>query len=96
MIKLLRSVEVLVHFLGFLLFGTLIGVTVRMLVAKRAGGWGISILSGAFGALLGGFLGRSAGFHRDLDSAGFVMSVLGAFSVVVLYHAVAAMRRVQT
>jgi uncharacterized membrane protein YeaQ/YmgE (transglycosylase-associated protein family) len=82
-----------VHFLGFLLFGTLIGASVRLLVAQRAGGWAISILSGAGGALIGGFLGRCAELRSDLDSAGFAMSLLGAFALVAVYHVVAATRR---
>ncbi len=83
------------HFLGFVLLGTLIGVAVRMLVAGRAGGWWVSTLGGGCGAVLGGVLGRRGGFVEDLESAGFVMSILGAFAVVAVYHAVASWRRLQ-
>jgi uncharacterized membrane protein YeaQ/YmgE (transglycosylase-associated protein family) len=82
-----------VEFVGFLLFGTLIGAVVRLLVAGRAGGWGVSILSGAGGALLGALLGRSGALRGDLDSGGFVASLLGAFTLVAVYHAAAAARR---
>jgi uncharacterized membrane protein YeaQ/YmgE (transglycosylase-associated protein family) len=78
------------------LFGTLIGGAVRMLVAGKAGGWWVSILGGGCGALLGGFLGRGGGFPEDPGSAGFVMSILGAFGVVAVYHAVASRRRLQS
>jgi uncharacterized membrane protein YeaQ/YmgE (transglycosylase-associated protein family) len=81
--------------LGFVLFGTLVGGAVRMLVAGRAGGWWASILGGGCGALLGGFLGRNAGLLEDLESAGFVMSILGAFAVVIVYHAMASWMRLR-
>lgn len=82
------------YFVGFLLFGTLIGGAIRMLVAERAGGWSISMISGAGGALLGGLLGRGQ-LHGDREPAGFVLSLLGAFALVAVYHAVAATRRMQ-
>jgi uncharacterized membrane protein YeaQ/YmgE (transglycosylase-associated protein family) len=88
-------VEVLVHFLGFVLLGTLIGGAVRMLVAGRAGGWWVSMVGGGCGGLLGGILGRRGGFLEDLESAGFILSILGAFAVVAVYHIVAS-RRLQT
>jgi hypothetical protein len=83
----------LVHFVGFLLFGTLIGGIVRLLVAERAGGWRISMVSGAGGALLGGLLGRGGELGGDLGSAGFGMALFGAFAAVAMYHALAATRR---
>jgi uncharacterized membrane protein YeaQ/YmgE (transglycosylase-associated protein family) len=82
-----------VHFVGFLLFGMLIGVVMRLLVAGRAGGWGASMLSGVGGAMLGGFMGRVGKLNGDGESAGFVMSLLVAFTLVAIYHAVAAWRR---
>ncbi len=83
------------QFLGFVLFGTLIGGVVRLIVARRAGGWWVSTLGGGCGALLGGILGRRGGLVGDLESAGFVMSVLGAFAVVAVYHWIASRRRLQ-
>jgi uncharacterized membrane protein YeaQ/YmgE (transglycosylase-associated protein family) len=83
----------LVYFVGFLSFGTLIGGIVGMLVAEKAGRLGVSMLSGAFGALAGGFLGRWGELHNELDSGGFVAALLGAFASVALYHSVAAVRR---
>jgi uncharacterized membrane protein YeaQ/YmgE (transglycosylase-associated protein family) len=80
-------------FVGFLLFGTLIGAVIRLLVAGRAGSWGVSMLSGGGGALLGGSLGRLGALRGDHDSGGFSMALLGAFALVVVYHLVAAMRR---
>jgi uncharacterized membrane protein YeaQ/YmgE (transglycosylase-associated protein family) len=80
------------HFVGLLLFGLLIGVVIRMLVAGKAGSWAVSTLSGIGGAVLGGFVGRAGSSHGSGDSAGFVASLLGAFTLVSIYHAVAARR----
>jgi uncharacterized membrane protein YeaQ/YmgE (transglycosylase-associated protein family) len=82
-----------VHVVGFVLFGLVIGVVARMLVGgKSPGGWGPSMVSGAVGAMLGGFFGRFAGLYHDREPAGFVMALLGAFALVAVYH-VARRRR---
>jgi uncharacterized membrane protein YeaQ/YmgE (transglycosylase-associated protein family) len=71
----------------------LLGSTVRMLVANKAGGWTVSMLGGAGGALAGAWIARASEFHADPASPGFASSLLGAFVVVAMYHAAAAMRR---
>jgi uncharacterized membrane protein YeaQ/YmgE (transglycosylase-associated protein family) len=81
------------HFVGLLLFGMLIGVVIRMLVARKAGTWAVSTLSGIGGAVFGGFVGWAGHSHGSGDSAGFVTSLLGAFTIVAIYHAIAARRR---
>jgi uncharacterized membrane protein YeaQ/YmgE (transglycosylase-associated protein family) len=86
--------EVSVHVVGFVLFGLLIGVVTRMLVAgKTAGGWVLSMLGGIGGALFGGFLGRVLGLYGDAEPVAFVMALLGAFALVTIYHVVAARRQ---
>lgn len=80
-------------FVGFLLFGLLVGGVTRMLVAGKAGGLAISMVSGATGSVLGGLFGRADTFRSDPDSAAFSMSLLGAFALTAVYHAVAASRR---
>jgi uncharacterized membrane protein YeaQ/YmgE (transglycosylase-associated protein family) len=80
-------------FVGFLVFGVLVGGVGRMLVAGKAGGWAVSLMSGAAGSALGGLFGGAGTFHSDPDSAAFSMSLLGAFALTAVYHAVAASRR---
>ena len=80
-------------FLGFLVFGTLIGAVIRLLAADRAGSWSGSVLGGAAGALLSGSVGRAKELRSDHDSGGFGVALVGAFAVVVLYHFLAASRR---
>jgi uncharacterized membrane protein YeaQ/YmgE (transglycosylase-associated protein family) len=81
------------HFVGLLLFGMLIGVVIRMLVARNAGGWAVSMLSGIGGAVVGGLVAGAGSAHGSGESARFVASLLGAFTLVALYHAFAARRR---
>jgi uncharacterized membrane protein YeaQ/YmgE (transglycosylase-associated protein family) len=81
------------HWVGFLVFGMLIGAVVRVLVAGKAGGWRVSILIGAGGAMIGASLGRVGGFLDDSEPSAFVMSLLAAFALVAVYHAIVARRR---
>jgi uncharacterized membrane protein YeaQ/YmgE (transglycosylase-associated protein family) len=82
------------HIIVFLLFGLVVGVVARFIVPGREpGGWVISMLIGIGGAMLGGFLGRLVGLYGPGQPAGFVMSLIGAVVLVVLYHAFTMRRR---
>jgi uncharacterized membrane protein YeaQ/YmgE (transglycosylase-associated protein family) len=77
----------------FLIFGLAVGVVARFLVPGReSGGWMVSIVLGIAGSFAGAILGRVLGFYRDGEFAGFVMSVVGAAILLVLYHAFAGHR----
>jgi len=79
--------------LQFLPFGLLIGGVTRMLGRGRArSGWTSSLLMGASGAVLGGWLGRSLALFRGERPEGFAMSLLGALVFAVAYQA-ASLRR---
>jgi uncharacterized membrane protein YeaQ/YmgE (transglycosylase-associated protein family) len=81
------------HILLFLLFGLVVGVVARFLVAGREpGGWVLSIALGIAGAYIGGFLGRAFGFYGDGQPAGFLMSLLGAVLLLFGYHALRGRR----
>lgn len=81
------------HIIAFLLFGLLIGALARLIVpGKEPGGWVVSLLLGVGGSFLGGFLGRQFGFYRQGQSAGFIMSLIGAIILVACYHAFATRR----
>ena len=45
------------------------------------------------GAILGGFLGRLVGLYWEGEPAGVVMSLVGAVTLVAVYHWIAAGRR---
>jgi uncharacterized membrane protein YeaQ/YmgE (transglycosylase-associated protein family) len=77
----------------FLLFGLIVGAIARFIVPGREpGGWVISMILGVMGSFLGGFIGRSLGWYRDGEPAGFVMSLLGAVILVAIYHALTRRR----
>ena len=73
--------------IGWIVFGLIVGIIAKLLMPGRdPGGFIITILLGIAGALLGGFLGRALGFYGPNQSAGFLMSVLGAILLLTLYR----------
>ena len=77
----------------FLVFGLVVGALARLVVpGKEPGGWIVSMAIGVAGAFAGGLLGRVLGFYREGESAGFIMSLLGAIVLVVAYQAIARRR----
>jgi uncharacterized membrane protein YeaQ/YmgE (transglycosylase-associated protein family) len=75
------------HILVWILFGLVVGVVAKFLMPGRdPGGFVITIVLGIVGAFVGGFVGRMLGWYRDGDPVGFVMAVLGAIVVLVIYR----------
>lgn len=73
--------------LAWILFGLVVGVIAKLLMPGRdPGGFIITILLGIAGALVGGFIGRAMGFYGPNDSAGWLMSILGAIILLALYR----------
>jgi len=73
--------------LAWILFGLVIGVIAKLLMPGRdPGGFIITILLGIAGALLGGFIGRAMGFYGEGDTAGWIVSILGAIILLALYR----------
>ncbi|MEX1130061.1 MAG: GlsB/YeaQ/YmgE family stress response membrane protein [Vicinamibacterales bacterium] len=73
--------------LAWILFGLVVGIIAKLLMPGRdPGGFIITILLGIAGALLGGFLGQSMGWYRDGESAGWIVSILGAILLLALYR----------
>lgn len=81
--------------IGWVLFGLLVGIVARLLVpGPDPGGFVVSIGLGIFGALLGGFIGRALGLYGPNEAAGFIMAVVGAVILLMLYRMIAGRRRV--
>ena len=79
--------------LSWILFGLVIGIIAKVLMPGRdPGGFIITILLGVAGALLGGFVGRAMGFYGEGQTAGWIMSILGAVLLLAVYRMMARRR----
>jgi uncharacterized membrane protein YeaQ/YmgE (transglycosylase-associated protein family) len=76
-----------VHVLSWILFGLVVGIIAKLLTPGRdPGGFILTSLLGIAGAVIGGFVGRALGFYGPNQGAGFLMSVLGAIILLLLYR----------
>jgi uncharacterized membrane protein YeaQ/YmgE (transglycosylase-associated protein family) len=76
------------HLIGWIVFGLIVGIIAKLLVPGRdPGGFIVTALIGIVGALLAGWLGRAVGWYGPDDSAGFLMSIVGAIVLLAIYHA---------
>ena len=79
--------------LTWILFGLVVGVIAKLLMPGRdPGGFIVTILLGIAGALLGVFLGQAMGFYGPNESAGWIVSILGAILLLALYRMMARRR----
>jgi uncharacterized membrane protein YeaQ/YmgE (transglycosylase-associated protein family) len=73
--------------LSWIVFGLVIGFIAKLLMPGRdPGGFIVTMLLGIAGALVGGFVGRAMGFYGPNQSAGWLMSILGAIILLALYR----------
>jgi uncharacterized membrane protein YeaQ/YmgE (transglycosylase-associated protein family) len=73
--------------LSWILFGLVVGIIAKLLMPGRdPGGFIVTILLGIAGALIGGFIGRTMGFYGPNESAGWIISILGAIILLALYR----------
>ena len=79
--------------LGWIVIGLLAGGIAKLLMpGKDPGGFIVTMLLGIAGALVGGFLGRAAGWYGPNDPAGFLMSLFGAIVLLGLYRVIVGRR----
>ncbi|MDP2997383.1 MAG: GlsB/YeaQ/YmgE family stress response membrane protein [Bryobacterales bacterium] len=75
------------HFLWMCLIGLLAGAIAKLLMPGRdPGGILITMLLGIAGSLVAGYLGRALGLYGEGQAAGFLMSVLGAILLLLVYR----------
>ncbi len=73
--------------LGWIVFGLVVGAIAKLLMpGKDPGGIIVTMALGIVGALLGGFVGRALGMYNTNESAGFVMALVGAVLVLLVYR----------
>jgi uncharacterized membrane protein YeaQ/YmgE (transglycosylase-associated protein family) len=69
------------------LIGLLIGAVAKFLMpGKDPGGIIITMLLGIAGSVIATWLGRVMGMYGPEQSAGFIMSVIGAIILLAIYH----------
>jgi len=84
----------MVGIVGWILFGLIVGVIAKLIMPGHdPGGIIVTMLLGIVGAVLGGFVGRSLGFYGPQQAAGWLMSIVGAIVVLMLYRVLAGRSR---
>lgn len=73
--------------LWMLLIGLLVGAVAKLLTPGRdPGGCLVTMLLGVMGAMLAGYLGRSAGWYAEGEPVGFLASVAGAVIILLVFR----------
>jgi uncharacterized membrane protein YeaQ/YmgE (transglycosylase-associated protein family) len=69
------------------LIGLVVGAIAKLIIpGKEPGGIWITMLLGIAGAFVGTWLGRLIGHYQPGESAGFIMSLIGALILLGIYH----------
>jgi uncharacterized membrane protein YeaQ/YmgE (transglycosylase-associated protein family) len=67
--------------------GLIVGALAKLVMPGRdPGGFLVTIGLGIAGALLGGAVGRAAGLYQPDQPAGWLMSILGAVALLLVYR----------
>jgi uncharacterized membrane protein YeaQ/YmgE (transglycosylase-associated protein family) len=75
------------HLLWTALIGLVVGALAKLIIpGKEPGGIFITMLIGIAGSFLGTYLGRAIGHYEPDQSAGFLMSLVGALILLGIYH----------
>ena len=70
-----------------LLVGLIVGAIAKLLMpGKDPGGFIITILLGIAGAFIASYLGQALGWYKAGQPAGWIMSVVGAMILLLLYR----------
>jgi uncharacterized membrane protein YeaQ/YmgE (transglycosylase-associated protein family) len=82
------------NFIGWILFGLVVGAIAKFLMPGRdPGGWIVTILLGIAGSFVGGFLATQI-MGSDQAAAGWIGSILGAMILLFIYRLIVGRRRV--
>lgn len=79
--------------IGMIVIGFLAGLIARALhPGQDKLGCLMTIGLGIAGSFVAGFIGRGLGWYRDGEPVGFLMSVIGAIIILVIYNMVTRKR----
>jgi len=69
------------------LIGLIVGVIAKLIMpGKDPGGIWITMLLGIAGSFLATWLGQLLGVTKEGQTAGFIMSIIGALILLAVYH----------
>jgi len=69
------------------IIGLVVGAVAKLLMpGKDPGGVWITMALGILGSIVATYLGRVIGWYKEGQSAGFVMSVIGAILLLTIYR----------
>lgn len=75
------------HLLWTAIIGIVVGAIAKLIMpGKEPGGIFITMLIGIAGSFLGTYLGRLIGHYQEGQTAGFLMSLVGALILLGIYH----------
>lgn len=75
------------NLIATLVFGLIVGALAKLVMpGKDPGGIIVTMLLGIAGAFVGGWIGQTLGFYSAGQSAGWIMSILGAVVLLALYR----------
>jgi uncharacterized membrane protein YeaQ/YmgE (transglycosylase-associated protein family) len=72
-----------------LIIGLVVGAIAKFLMpGKDPGGIWITMIIGIAGSILATYIGQSAGWYHAGQGAGFIMSVVGAIVLLIIYRVI--------
>jgi len=75
--------------LSTILVGLIVGAIAKLLMpGKDPGGFIITILLGIAGAFIATYLGQAIGWYKAGQPAGWIMSIVGAMILLLLYRVI--------
>jgi uncharacterized membrane protein YeaQ/YmgE (transglycosylase-associated protein family) len=76
----------MLHIIWELIIGLIVGAVAKFIMpGKDPGGIWITMLIGVVGSFVATYLGQLIGWYKEGQSAGFIMSVLGAVVLLAIY-----------
>jgi uncharacterized membrane protein YeaQ/YmgE (transglycosylase-associated protein family) len=75
------------HLLWMIFIGLIVGALAKLVMPGHdPGGIIVTILLGIGGSILAGLIGRSVGWYREGEPAGFLASIVGAVVILGIYR----------
>jgi uncharacterized membrane protein YeaQ/YmgE (transglycosylase-associated protein family) len=74
------------------IIGLIVGAVAKLLMpGKDPGGFWITMALGIAGSITATYLGQLIGWYRQGQAAGFIMSVVGAILLLIIYRMIRGM-----